>query len=97
MFGIEKAIEKTSILNLERISGTSRSKHVVICLSGFLTEDVEKSESWKLVINHYKYAEVFALTWNSLSVANFWSEGHYKEKGKSKFMDKLLFIKSGKK
>ncbi|CDW87868.1 UNKNOWN [Stylonychia lemnae] len=96
-FGIDKSIEKTSILNLQRISTTTRSKHVVICLSGFLTEDVEKEESWRLVVNHYKYAEVFALTWNSLSVSNFWTEGHYKERGGSGFMAKVLFIKSGKK
>lgn len=67
--GIASGIEKSSLLCLQRISEhNSRSKHVIICISGFLTEDVEKSESWKHVINHYKYAEIFALNWNSLSL-----------------------------
>lgn len=97
--GIDQEIEKASILNLKKISGfLTKSRHVVICISGFLTEDVEKSESWNHVINHYKYAEIFALNWNSLSVSNFWNEGHYKEKGsKSKFMGKLFILKAFKK
>eukprot|EP00347_Sterkiella_histriomuscorum_P010579 403375736 len=97
--GIDEGIEKASILNLKKIGSLQqKSRHVVICISGFLTEDVEKSESWGLVVNHYKYAEVFALNWNSLSLTNFWNEGHYKEKGsKSKFMGKLFFFKAFKK
>ncbi len=59
---------------------------------------MEKTESWKNIISHYKYSEVFALNWNSLSVSNFWKQGHYEGKGsKSKFMGHLMFIKAGRK
>ena len=97
--GIENGINRASLLTLKRLSSNYRnSRHVVICISGFLTEDVEKTESYHHVINHYKYAEIFALNWNSLSLTNFWSEGHYKEKGKkSKLMGHILFIKAGRK
>lgn len=65
---IYEDLKKTTILNLQKISSSnSRSRHVVICISGFLTEEVDKKDSWRFTVNHYKYAEVFAITWNSLS------------------------------
>ena len=71
---------------------------MLICISGFLTEDVEKTESWKAVLSHYKHAEVFSLQWNSLTVENFFKEGHFKnKKGGGGLMQKLMFIKTGRK
>lgn len=98
-FGIDEILEKTSILNLQKISQyQSKSRHIIICISGFLTEDVEKKESWRHLINHYKNAEIYALNWNSLTVSNFYNEGHYKDKkSKSRMIGKILFIKAGRK
>jgi len=70
-----------------RISPKERqSRHVVICISGFLTQDVEKSESWRHVINHFKNSEIFAYNWTSLKVDSFFESGHYEtKKSKGRF------------
>lgn len=44
---IEKSIERTQTLELIRVSDAKqRSGHVVICIAGFLSEDVDKTEEW---------------------------------------------------
>jgi hypothetical protein len=58
---------------------------------------VEKKESWRHAINHFKYSEVFALNWNSLTVANLFNEGHYEDSKKKKTSRYLLFLRTGKK
>ena len=57
-----------------------QSRHVVICISGFLTEDVDKKESWRHAINHFKHSEVYALNWTSLSVNNMFTDGYFEGK-----------------
>ena len=96
---IEEILKKTSILNLTRISPKPvKSRHVVIAISGFLTEDVDKKDSWRHIVNHYKNAEVFALTWNSLSTTNFFNEGAFKgKKRKQRVIGAFNIISSGKK
>ena len=80
-FQIGDALESARILNLERICSRDRSsRHVVICLSGFLTEDIEKKESWRHAVNHFKHAEIYALNWNSLTAGNVFNDGHYLDK-----------------
>ena len=65
-------LKQSTILSLEKISSIhSKSKHVIICISGFLTQDVEKKDSWRHTLNHYKNAELYALNWNSLSTNEF--------------------------
>jgi hypothetical protein len=94
-FNIEQALKVAKTLNLERLSPyLKQSRHIVICISGFLTENVEKKESWKHSINHFKYAEVYAFNWTSLSVENIFTEGHFegKEFRKARY---FLFLKTG--
>jgi hypothetical protein len=41
--GFEKSLTQATIMNLKKISSEShKSHHVVIAISGFLTEDVDK-------------------------------------------------------
>ena len=71
-FEIDKVLIRASVLNLQKISNEShQSRHVIITISGFLTEDINKEECWRSVITHFKDSEVYALDWNSLSVKNF--------------------------
>jgi hypothetical protein len=47
---IETSFPKTQVLELVRVSDSSKSSgHVVICISGFLQEDADKTEEWKAV------------------------------------------------
>jgi hypothetical protein len=69
---------------------------VVICISGFLTEDVDKRESWRHAINHFKYSEVYALNWTSLSVGNMFTEGYFEGKTFKKTRY-FMFLKTGRK
>jgi hypothetical protein len=89
--GFEESLKKATILNLKRLSPESvKSKHAVIAISGFLTEDVDKKESWRHIVNHYNKAEVYALNWNSLSVSTIFKEGYYKDKKKKNFLKKTF-------
>lgn len=71
----------------------------MIAISGFLTENVDKKDSWRHIINHYKYSEVFALNWNSLSTETLFNEGYYAGRIKQKNFLKKAFqiVKIGKK
>ena len=70
----------------------------MIAISGFLTEDIDKSEAWRQVVSHFKDSEVYALDWNSLSIKNFLYEGTLKYKsGRKRVVSALKFISTGKK
>ncbi len=96
MFKLDSPLELARKLELERLSPTEKhSRHIVICISGFLTEDVEKKESWRHSINHFKYAELYALNWNSLTASNIFNEGHYEnKKSKGRY---FFFLRTGRK
>ena len=65
-------------LELVRVSPPQvRSKHVVICISGFLQEKEDKADTWKNVALHYKHAEVYALSWTACNAAEFFDKGAY--------------------
>jgi hypothetical protein len=97
--GFDETLRNSNILELTKISPDNvRSKHIVICVSGFLTEDVDKKESWRHIVNHYKHAEVFAMTWNSLSVSTLFNDGHYKDKKNgNSVLRRLRIIRTTKK
>lgn len=48
-----------------------KSKHVVIAISGFLTEDAEPDEEWINLTNQYKHSECYGLVWNATTIKNF--------------------------
>lgn len=61
---------------MERISPPEvKSKHVVICITGFLQEDQSKFEYWEHLIGYYKHSEIFAVSWNACTVSSFFSTG----------------------
>lgn len=61
---------------MERVSPPDRkSKHVVICVSGFLQEDEDKSEFWGELIHHFKNAEVFSVRWNACNRHTLFTSG----------------------
>ena len=70
-------------LSLKKISPDQvKSKHVVIAISGFLTETIDKKEAWRHIVNHYTKAEVYAVRWNSLSVETIFEDGYLKGRKK---------------
>jgi len=82
---IQLSIKRCKVLELVRVSAKEQqSKHVVICIAGFLIEDIDKTEEWANVQTHYKHAEVYALTWTSCAVINFFDSYNLKKSnGKS--------------
>mmetsp|Transcript_2651 Transcript_2651/g.4116 ORF Transcript_2651/g.4116 Transcript_2651/m.4116 type:complete len:93 (-) Transcript_2651:414-692(-) len=75
--GLE-SLEDTTICELERISDPKvKSKHVIVCITGFMQEDQNKSEFWEYLIEHYKHAEIFAVSWNACTPNNFLSSGTF--------------------
>ena len=75
---LQKSLEGTTVCELERISSPSvKSKHVVICITGFLQEDQNKAEFWENLIAYYKHAEIYALSWNACTPTSFLSHGTF--------------------
>ena len=75
---LQKSLEGTTVCELERISSPSvKSKHVVICITGFLQEAQNKAEFWENLIAYYKHAEIYALSWNACTPTSFLSHGTF--------------------
>ena len=63
---IHANISKPDKFILEKISDLSvKSKCIIICISGFTSEDATKSDEWKMVPEAYPNSEVIALHWRS--------------------------------
>jgi len=54
----------------------------VICCSGFLEEDSDKSQVWEKVQTWYKNAEVYALSWTSCCMKDFYGGGVFSKSDK---------------
>lgn len=54
IFEVKNFLRFTTVLKLTKVSPDHiKSKHAVIAISGFLTEDVDKRESWRPVWSHF--------------------------------------------
>ena len=79
-------------LELIRVSKpTVKSKNVVICISGFLQEKEDKVDTWKNVANHYKYSEVYALSWTACNAGDFFNRGVYDPEKTTSYKSVLNF------
>jgi hypothetical protein len=53
----------------EKLSSTkTRSKHIIVCVSGFMSQVSSKDKEWEQVVNQFPLTEVFALHWSASSV-----------------------------
>lgn len=68
---------RCNVLELTRVSKNPdlKSKHCVICVSGFLQEKEDKRDTWQNVGIYYKNAEVYALTWTACNTTDFFHKG----------------------
>lgn len=75
---LKESLTGTTLCELERVSDPKvKSKHVVVCVTGFLQEDQEKAEFWEHLIEYYKHAEIFAMSWNACTPTTFLSQGTF--------------------
>ena len=75
---ITHSMQRCVLCDLVRVSDSSvKSKHVVICISGFLQEKEDKADTWANVAKYYKNAEVFAVSWTACNAADFFDKGVY--------------------
>ena len=75
---LKKSLEGTTVCELRRISPPHiKSKHVIICITGFLQEDQDKSEYWEHLVGYFKHAEIFAVSWNACTPTTFLSQGTF--------------------
>ena len=66
---------------MERISDSKmKSKHIVICITGFLQESQDKGKFWAELKKYYKNAEIFAISWTACNSNSFLTLGAYKGK-----------------
>ena len=77
-FDILKSLEGTTLCELQRVSSPEvKSKHVIVCITGFMQEDENKAEYWENLIKHYKHAEIFAVSWNACNPHTLLSAGTF--------------------
>ena len=73
-----KSLEGTTVCKLDRISPPEvKSKHVIICITGFLQEDQNKAEFWENLIAYYKHSEIYAVSWNACTPTSFLIHGTF--------------------
>mmetsp|Transcript_32494 Transcript_32494/g.31744 ORF Transcript_32494/g.31744 Transcript_32494/m.31744 type:complete len:99 (+) Transcript_32494:524-820(+) len=85
--GFEEELQASSTLSLLRVSPSNiTSKHIVITISGFLSEDQDNSEEWRYAINHFSKAEVYSVKWSALNRDTIFNEGYLRGKKKKNFL-----------
>ena len=98
---IETSIERCNVLQLDRVSSADcKSKHIVICVSGFLQELEDNKETWKNVVAFYKHAEVFALKWTACNSLDLFDKGVFtgkQQSGVKKFLNVINVFSTGQK
>lgn len=78
---IEVSIQRCAVLQLDRVSAPeTASKHIVICVSGFLQELEDNRDTWQNVVTFFKNAEVFALKWTSCNSLDLFDKGVFSGK-----------------
>lgn len=65
-----------------------KSKHVVICITGFMQEDQDKSDFWSTLYGYYKHAEIYAVSWNACTPTNFLQAQNFNLNHGKKFQSK---------
>ena len=80
------------MLQLDRVSAPeTKSKHIVVCVSGFLQELEDNKQTWANVVTFFKHAEVFALKWTACNSLDLFDKGVFKGK-KNTGIKKLLNV-----
>ena len=78
--GIEFSMKRCNKLQLDRISEPNlKSKHIVICVSGFLQELENNRNTWENVTTFFKHAEVYALKWTACNSLDLFEKGVFKD------------------
>jgi len=63
---LQENMRKLEFINLNP-DATCRSRCPVICLSGFTSEDSDKSSDWKQLTSLYPFTEVLTINWEALT------------------------------
>ena len=75
---LSSSLTGTKICELERISDKSvKSKHIIICVTGFLQEDQNKGDFWHKLVEYYKHAEIYAMSWQACTPTTFLTGGTF--------------------
>ena len=61
----EKVIQGLTKFELIKISGKNSCKHVLICLSGFMSEDYEEKKMWIQLIEYFPNSQIYAVKYAS--------------------------------
>ena len=60
---------------IEKISDPNKfSKNIILCVSGFTSEDYSKSEEWRDIVKMFPDTEVFAINWSSSAFSRILEE-----------------------
>ena len=77
-----------------------KSKHIVICVSGFMQELEDNKDTWKHVSTYYKHAEVYALKWTACNSLDIFDKGVFTGKnpsGVKKLLNMINVFSTGQK
>lgn len=98
---IEVSIQRCAVLQLDRASSPeTQSKHIVICVSGFLQELEDNTQTWANLVTFYKHAEVYALKWTACNSLDLFDKGVFSGKeqtGMKKILNVLNVFSTGQK
>lgn len=86
------SLQEVNSLQLMRLSPPHvKSRHVIICISGWRQEDEPPMDFWGTFVGYWRHAEVFYLRWTSGTAAAFYIKDHFKQ-GEKRDLGNLLDI-----
>jgi len=98
---IETSIQRCNVLQLDRVCPPeTKSKHIIICVSGFLQELEDNKQTWTNVVTFFKHAEVYALKWTACNSLDLFDKGVFsgkKNSGVKKFLNVINVFSTGQK
>ena len=56
-------IESERVFKLERINNESKSRNLILCISGFLGENDDEKINWAKIIKIFPDSQIFSIRW----------------------------------
>ena len=88
-YSLKEHMASCEVAELIRVSPPEvKSRHVIICIHGFLMQNDDQKKLWAEVADYYKFCEVYALRWTSTAPEQFLDAGVF-SKGLSTILSKV--------
>ena len=69
--GIQKLLDATKLLKIERVNENYTSRHAILCVSGFLQENDDQKRDWSKLSEFFPYSKIYNIRYKATSIHTF--------------------------